>query len=214
MEIEKFKKNNPVCYFPEVKLDMFAERCEEITGKRVDDLKNFTEFVENAVETALGSVKHVTSKLSEADKSKAALQSEIAELKKENDEKTKSFEQNKLDTESVLSENKDLNETIAKLQKENETLRKAKQEPEQRSENDLIIRLSDVQKDYLDEVTETKCAVKFCNDESNEFVPKIDAETNTKAGNFLLAWAFYGAKYGKYPFGDLDFRKWLAKRKK
>jgi hypothetical protein len=41
MENEKFAKNNPVCYFPTVKLDMFSDRCEEITGKRVEDLKFF-----------------------------------------------------------------------------------------------------------------------------------------------------------------------------
>jgi FtsZ-binding cell division protein ZapB len=134
-------------------------------------LKNFTEFVESAVETALGQTKHVTSKLSESDKSKAALQAEITELKTQNSDL-----QAKSETAAV--ENKTLRKEVEDLKTETSTKRKL-------NDNQYIIELNPLKKQCFATIAGNPKVIELYEKlnkagENDGFIDRLDSKNETE----------------------------------
>lgn len=161
MELINFKKKNPACYFPAERMEFFADRCIEITGKDIESLKTFSDFVDLAIETALGQTKH--------------LSSEVSELRKEHD---KLFEQSvqlatkKVKLENELHENlqviESLKAEIISLKKDAETnieliseLTKDSFSKHKLNENQYIIELNSFKKQLFDKIAKDEQVIKL-----------------------------------------------------
>jgi len=75
-----FSKTNISVYFTKKKLAAFQENCDRITGRDVEDLKNFADFVEHAVETALDNTEFLQKKLDTANEKIKELENRIIEI--------------------------------------------------------------------------------------------------------------------------------------
>jgi len=63
-----FDKKQHTIYFATEKSEYNRAVCFQVTGKDPEDIKSYPEYLELAIETALGNTKHIKSKLEEAEK--------------------------------------------------------------------------------------------------------------------------------------------------
>ncbi len=175
-------------------------------------------------------IEQLTKELSEAKEFSGKVEKELEYYTKENKEyesniaelqqKIKEFESNNTDISELKQK---YNEEFAELKAENTTLKQKIEIYEEQlsgkielSENQIILNLTDVQKDYLQELIKSKKFVLFLKEANKkgkfeEIIKPLIAEEKEDTGRALLGWFFYSAKLNKYPL--IPFDKWFNKRK-
>lgn len=134
-----FDKSQHSVYFPNGKMQIFKERCEQLTGRNISDIENMAQFIELMAEVAFGNIKHMKEKCEKLENQLTVNEIELQVLTKDNI-KTLS------ETNELKEQAKDL---IILLENQKETISNLINENSQKvglNKNQYIIELSDFKK--------------------------------------------------------------------